>query len=233
MFITFACSACGQNLKARTSLAGQKYRCPRCGQTVSIPETDPQAPDPVRAGQEPKKRRRSMLEWVAGALLVLVLAGLVWWGLQPGKKSSFINRTVGQESFPEVDDEGFWFEEFNGDQPFRWTNGHGRLGIPIDPTNPPEALLVKLAAYRGPGTRKARLEILINTHSVFQDDIPPGYWERRLDLHGISLGEQVVVELISDTFCPLGNQRGDGPGISDDTRTLGVLVFGITLVGKE
>jgi hypothetical protein len=56
---------------------------------------------------------------------------------------------------------------------------------------------------------------------VFQDDIPLGYWERRVDLHGISLGEQVVVELISDTFCP------------DDIRTLGVLVFGIKLVGKE
>ena len=74
---------------------------------------------------------------------------------------------------------------------------------------------------------------MVNTHPVFQGDIPPGYWERRVDLHGISLGEQVAVELTSDTFCPLGNQRGDGPGISDDSRTLGVLVWGVTLVGKE
>ena len=165
--------------------------------------------------------------------LVLVLAGLGWWGAQPGKAPSFINRSVGQESFAEVDEEGFYFQEYNGDQPYRWTNGHGRLGIPINPTNPPEALLVQLAAYRGPGTSKARLEIVVNNHTVFQDDIPPGYWARRVDLQGISLGEQVGVELISDTYCPLGNPRGDGPGISDDTRTLGVLVWGITLVGKE
>jgi DNA-directed RNA polymerase subunit RPC12/RpoP len=240
MFITFACSACGQNLKARTQLAGQKQRCPQCGQTVVITETDPQAPHPVPAGREPEKRRRSMLRWVAGALvLVLVLAGLgwrVWRRWQPAKNPSFINKSVGQESFPEVDEEGFHFQEYsadNGDRPFRWTNGHGRLGIPIDPTNPPEALVVQLAAYRGPGTRKARLEIVVNNHSVFKDDIPPGPWDQRVDLHGISLGEQVVVELISDTFWPLGNPRGDGPGVSDDTRMLGVLVWGITLVGKE
>jgi hypothetical protein len=60
-----------------------------------------------------------------------------------------------------------------------------------------------------------------------------GYWERQVDLHGISLGEQVIVELISDTFCPLGHPRGDGPGVSYDTRTLGVLVWGFIPVGKE
>jgi hypothetical protein len=205
---------------------------------VVIPEDDPQAPDP--AGRQTVIRRQSMLGWVVCALvLVVLLAGLgwrVWWRGQPRKNLSFINRPVGQESFPQVDEEGFHYQEYsadNGDRPFRWTNGHGRLEIPIDPANPPEALLVQLCAYRGPGTKKARLEIVVNKHSLFQDDIPLGSWEQRLDLHGMSLGEKVIVELISDTFRPLGNQRGNGPGVSDDTRTLGVLVFGVTLVGKE
>ena len=149
----------------------------------------------------------------------------IWWGLQPGKTPSFINRPVGQESFAEVDDEGFYFQEYNPvDQPFRWTNGHGRLGIPIDLTNPPGGAPGQASGLPGTGDQESPAAIVVNTHSVFQGDISADYWEQRLDLRGINLGEQVVVELISGTFCPLD---------VGDTRTLGVLVLGITLVGKE
>ena len=39
--VSFACSACGKNLKARVELAGRKVKCSGCGQAVAVPMTEP------------------------------------------------------------------------------------------------------------------------------------------------------------------------------------------------
>ncbi|MCI0684962.1 MAG: hypothetical protein L0Y71_22935 [Gemmataceae bacterium] len=35
--VTFACPACGRNLKARAELAGKKVKCPQCSQANVVP----------------------------------------------------------------------------------------------------------------------------------------------------------------------------------------------------
>jgi len=37
-FIAFTCSGCGKNLKVKAQLAGKSGKCPKCGQTVKVPE---------------------------------------------------------------------------------------------------------------------------------------------------------------------------------------------------
>ena len=67
---------------------------------------------------------------------------------------------------------------------------------------------MQLSTLRESQVKKASVEIVVNDHSLFKDDIPLGQsWERVLDLQGIDLGEQVVVGLLSDTFTPLGSKR--------------------------
>lgn len=52
--IIFACSQCGKSLKVRDDAAGKRGKCPHCGATLRVPESDSvtlEAADPVR----PKK----------------------------------------------------------------------------------------------------------------------------------------------------------------------------------
>ena len=83
-----------------------------------------------------------------------------------------------------------------------------------------------LAAYRPEGVKTARLQIVANGQSLFNDNIILGMWKATVDLTGVVLGDRLTLELISDTFVPAGNR----PGASDDGRVLGVQVFGVTLV---
>jgi DNA-directed RNA polymerase subunit RPC12/RpoP len=41
--VSFACSACGKNLKARSARVGTRAKCPHCGQAVLVPEKGSQA----------------------------------------------------------------------------------------------------------------------------------------------------------------------------------------------
>ena len=36
----FVCTACGKNLKVKATSAGKKVKCPKCGQTVLVPNKD-------------------------------------------------------------------------------------------------------------------------------------------------------------------------------------------------
>lgn len=42
--LVFACSACGASLRMRTDWTAKKVRCPRCGQTILVPEVKPPTP---------------------------------------------------------------------------------------------------------------------------------------------------------------------------------------------
>src|SRR5262249_57127108 len=111
--------------------------------------------------------------WVASLtlLLALLLGALVFWPRTPVQRPSFVNVTVGNELFPEVEERGFHFQEYDVGQPFRWTDGNARLVIPIDRTKPPETLLVQVTTYRKRGVGSARLEVVVNGHSLFKDAI--------------------------------------------------------------
>jgi serine/threonine protein kinase len=233
--VAVRCPGCGKDLKAKAEHAGKKVKCPRCGAGVLVPAIQEGAP-PSPATREPGTGPRPRARLWAGSLALVLVALLGAWGLwprAPKQRLSFVNVTVGQEAVAGVEETGFHFQEYDVGQPFRWTNGNGRLVIPIDRAKPPGSLVVQLAVHRGPGVRHAQLQVVVNRRPLFSAAISPGSWEKVFDLSGIDLGEQVVVELISDTFSPLGHKRNDRRGQSDDGRALGVQVRGIKLLGDE
>jgi eukaryotic-like serine/threonine-protein kinase len=232
--ISCTCTGCGKKLKAGAHLAGKKVKCPQCGQPVLVPGARASEPPPAAVRAKGKFRFALVLLGIGLAGLTLAVVFLVGWRSippQPRQRPSFVNVTLGDEFVPEVEESGFHFQEFYRGQPFRWTDGHARLVIPTDRTKPPEALLVRFTANRAPGVKKPRVSIVVNGRSLFEGDIPLARpWENVFDLRGIDLGEQVVLEVISDTFSPQG-----GKVASDDPRQLGVQVMGIKLLraGEE
>jgi hypothetical protein len=165
-----------------------------------------------------------------GVIAAFVLLGGRPGSHPPGQRPSFVNVTVGEELVPEVEETGFHFQEYHRGQPFRWTNGSARLAIPIDRTKPPEAVLIRLASNRPPAVGPARLKIVVSGRTLFENTIPYGPWERTFDLRGPDLGDQVTVDLLSDTFNPLGSTRGGGQATGGDPRDLGVQVMGVKLL---
>ena len=172
---------------------------------------------------------------MAGLIAVLIpLVAAGGWYLLPRQakpRRSFLNVPLGQEYVADIEEEGFSYQETDRlRHPFRWTNGKAKLVIPIDKAGPPQALFVQVAAYR-PGTRQTvRLEMVANGQSIFQANIPQGPWKTVVDLRKLDLGEQLTLDILSDTFTPVGRPSGFKPGISDDARVLGVQVHGITLL---
>jgi hypothetical protein len=54
--IEFECTSCGSTLKAGADKAGQRCRCTRCGQSLTIPTAEPPAPTKT-AGDRPRTTR--------------------------------------------------------------------------------------------------------------------------------------------------------------------------------
>jgi hypothetical protein len=246
--VSVPCPGCGKVLRAKAALAGKKAKCPHCGVAVLIPAAGgepPSAPAPA-----PARKGYPFGAWallgLLGSIPLVLLALYLGWRLGPsgarnllpseGKKPSFIGVTLGSEPVEGVEESGFSYQEYDQDQPFRWTDGKGRLVIPLDKTAPPQALVMHLRIYRLPDVRSARLQVVANDQELFGGDVPVGRWDRTFDLSGINLGEQLVLELRSDTFAPLGiavkSAKGGGKEVSDDPRALGVLVMGIKLLGR-
>lgn len=137
---------------------------------------------------------------------------------------------LGAEAVPDIEESGFHIPEERNGQPFRWTNGNARLTIPINPREPPQALAMRLFSFRPRNMTKVRLKILANNHPLFSEDVrvPPWDWEKTFDLTGLELGEQLVVDIVSDTFVPT-----DVAKTSSDPRTLGVQVRDIKLLSNN
>jgi hypothetical protein len=234
--ISFPCSACRKKLRAKTTLAGHEVKCPQCGTAVLVPSIQISVPFSTQTREAKKGWRVGV--WLLASLLTMLVVGFAggwwWWPRDPkGLPSSFVNVTLGCEEVPGVVDSGFHSQEYDVGQPFRWTDGNGRLVIPIDRTKPPDQLLVRLQVQRGTGVRKASLEIDVNRRPLFRDDVPLGRWEKVLDLAGLELGDQVVVNIRSDTFNPFGTPRHDRREQSNDGRELGFQVFAIKLLRAE
>ena len=225
--IAFPCPGCGKNLRARAALAGKSLKCPACGQGVLIPETNAGSLAPrASTGRFSILRNRGV---VASVLVLAVVAGVCSWRFWPWRdKYSFLNAPLGNEFVPEVQESGFYDQEYDqGGRPFRWTNGKGRLVIPIDRRKPPTGLVMKLDIFRPAQVKTVWVQIVANNRELTKQQVPLGKWEgssagrfpvRPLDLTGVDLGDELVLDIISDTFI----SKTDG-------RTLGVLVRGVEL----
>ncbi len=131
---------------------------------------------------------------------------------------SFLNYPVGNRSLVGLEDSGFHKDEKNGAGPFRWTDGRGRLVIPLDPKVRPREMLVQLFRPKNTWLRiKVNGRERVNEKTV---DTDVHWWEQTVDLNAAELGESLVVEIESNPIA-----------IPNDSRQLGVRVRAITLLG--
>ena len=122
-----------------------------------------------------------------------------------------------------VEFSGFYPQEWWGDHPARWTNGNASFSIPIDPTEPPQGLELKLV-HTGP--KGTALRILANGCPLFENTVPPGAVSLTLDLSTCPPDtDRLKIEFISGTFVP----REVDPG-STDKRRLGIAVESLNLL---
>jgi hypothetical protein len=80
------------------------------------------------------------------------------------------------------------------------------------------------------------IQIVANNRELFKQHVPLGIWAGAaagrfppgtLDLTGIDLGDELVLDIISETHIPKGIAEN---GTNTDPRTLGVLVRGVELL---
>jgi hypothetical protein len=162
------------------------------------------------------------------AVLALVLGvPLVVWQAAAyyQRRSPYLNVVLGCVPVKGVAESGFHFQEYNGSEPFRWTNGDAKLLVPISVKRPPEALWLSIETFR-PKVAPIRFQLVVDDVAVFDGLAPPGKWERSFDLSSHPFSKQVMIELRSETFVPKGVMDG---GKNTDTRVLGVQVKGIML----
>jgi hypothetical protein len=158
--------------------------------------------------------------------LVLALVGLHLWWPTDLPSSSFLDMDLGNHAVSAIEESGFYHDERNAEGPFRWTDGHGRLVIPLDRNQPPEALRLWLMR-----PRNSRLQVKINDRELVSEASTPGdaHWDKTFDLHGLNLGDQLVLELLSDTVVPkIASQGKNG-----DARALGVRVLLLKLLSHR
>lgn len=159
-------------------------------------------------------------------VILLVAIGVVTWAAVAyfGRKS-YVNVRLGCQAVEGVLDSGFHYQEYEGETPFRWTNGHAKLLVPINPRQPPQTLWVQIATYR-PTLDPIPFRVLVDGEPVYDDEVPQGRWEETFNLAGHEFSDEVMIELISSTFVPEGVMD---EGTNDDPRQLGVQVHGVML----
>ncbi len=117
---------------------------------------------------------------------------------------------------------GFYLQEWAGMRSFRWTDGHGRLEVPIDPRSPPAALGIEVAMTGGRPARKV-LRIDVNGCTVHRGIVTGGssavYPFDRCPVRG----DIAVIDFVSGSHVPR----------MDDTRTLGVAFAVVELLEAD
>ena len=124
------------------------------------------------------------------------------------------------ESFG-VTTSGFHGQEWRGARPVRWTDGHGRLAVPIDAQSPPAALHVDVNMTGGQ-TPKVLRSMSTDARCTGGSSRPGGR-PRSGSTGARSAGETVEIELISGAHVP----------VMGDTRTLGLAFAAVELLEPE
>jgi hypothetical protein len=154
--------------------------------------------------------------------------GAFW--LLPGEMRSYLpvatydGVTLGAARRLDLQESGFYRDETFGSRPARWTNGAATLRVPLDPRRLPRALEIETLA---PGRDRARMQLLANGVELWSGKIPRTAWSKTFSLEPVPLGEELLVEINSDTFTPAERQPS-----TRDRRRLGIVVLGIRLRGE-
>ncbi|MBI5783960.1 MAG: sulfotransferase [Rhodocyclales bacterium] len=119
----------------------------------------------------------------------------------------------GIDDLPEVHFEGFHAEERHEGIACRWTNGDGRITIPVAFPARPHRVVLKLLAYRpitshGPGP--IPLQVSINEREVFVGNVTRGVTTLELATPSGCKGSPLVIGLSSPTYQRDGRTSGIG-----------------------
>jgi hypothetical protein len=139
--------------------------------------------------------------------------------------NDYINVNLGSERVLGVRESGFYGQEFLDKIPVRWTNGSGKLVVPLDPNHLPRLMGVHIGSTGG--VKEKRVKILANGYRLFDGQIPDKPYFQLFSLAQVPLGKQLTIELLSDTHIPKEIIKG-----SPDGRTLGIMVRDVSLLDK-
>jgi hypothetical protein len=163
--------------------------------------------------------------WLGLLFLAGVISTGAWYAYVNYRNMSYLNLMLGCTPVKGVAESGFHFQEHNGPDPFRWTNGAAKLWIPVNARRPPQRLWINIETFR-PKAGPVRFQILADGVAVFDGSAPLGKWEKTFDLSSQKFSDKVMIELRSETFVPKGVMD---KGKNTDTRMLGVQVKGVIL----
>jgi hypothetical protein len=117
---------------------------------------------------------------------------------------SFMDVRLGWRRFPGVFESGFNRREGRGGTAFRWTNGAGRLVVPVEPRQKPARLGLTLVRHT-----QTDLRIVVNDTEVFVGRLPAGI-EHIFDLAGVPSNDWLTVQLLSEPYAPDEVESGSG-----------------------
>ena len=132
---------------------------------------------------------------------------------------------LGSDSKQFVRESGFYSQEQIDGVSGRWTDGHATLRVPLNPRRLPEVLGLETMV---PGQNGARLQVVVNGFALMDEKISPRRESRTLDLEGVTLGKELLIELVSESYSP-----GEDVGNVDDWRKLGVFVVAVRVESHE
>jgi hypothetical protein len=181
------------------------------------------AGSPVAKDGPPLAARRWFRLAVFGTLLVSCVVGYALYRSirNADRARSYLDRTLGCVRVPGVEESGFQGPEEEHGQPVRWTDGAARLVVPLGDVRP-RAITVVLGLLFPQATR---LAVQVNGQSLCDERVEPqDTWVRTWSLEDVPLDGQAAIEVLSDVFIPQQAIPGN-----NDTRTLGVRVWGIVL----
>jgi hypothetical protein len=133
---------------------------------------------------------------------------------------SFMDERLGWRRFPGVFESGFYRTEGRGASAFRWTNGAGRLVVPIDPQGKPGRLGLTLAH-----PIRTNLRLVVNGTELFAGPLA-GRVEHTFDLSMVPSNDWLTIQLLSNTSVLSQYDRS-----VDDGRRRGIALSSIKLLG--
>ena len=129
--------------------------------------------------------------------------------------------TVGTSPVAGIEEDGFHGKESNQWGPFRWTNGHARLQIPLREGFWPRSLVCDIRDVPPLGED---VVLRVNGTEVYREPLATAPGRIELDLPSDLEARTLDLEILSATFVP-----SEIPGRGQDERPLGICLHGITL----
>ena len=154
--------------------------------------------------------------------LGLAISGIT---LMFDKKLKFGNTHFGNVPVRGIEESGLYAVESIENRLTRWTDGQARYSLAFRENYKPEKLFLEIAGGLG---QERKIEVKWNGNTVHSGQLDPQPHNLTIDLPPITTGESdVTIELLCNTFTP------SELGSSEDSRKLGLQVYGIEVSGSS